>query len=106
MLRPKKICGKCKRIKGRSCICPEKKPFEGISKDNYSVYNSSRWRRYSKGLRKNHPLCEHCLKKGVTSPSEVVDHIHPISKGGDVWDRDNLQMLCHKCHNTKTGKSK
>jgi len=31
-----------------------------------------------------------------------VDHIIPIRAGGPVVDLGNLQLLCSKCHNTKT----
>ena len=33
-----------------------------------------------------------------------VDHITPISLGGDMWDRFNLRTLCNKCHKSKTRK--
>lgn len=106
MIKAKKICGKCRGIKEVSCKCPKPKPFEGISREHQSFYNSQRWRKYSTGLRKHNPLCEECLKNNRTSPSQVVDHIIPISKGGDMWDRDNLRCLCNSCHSKKTGKSK
>jgi 5-methylcytosine-specific restriction endonuclease McrA len=32
----------------------------------------------------------------------VLDHIRPISMGGDQWDRDNLQVLCWRCNRIKT----
>jgi len=28
-------------------------------------------------------------------------HIVPISKGGSMWDWDNLETLCNKCHKFK-----
>lgn len=31
-----------------------------------------------------------------------VHHIRPISDGGAALDLDNLQTLCHACHNTIT----
>ena len=31
----------------------------------------------------------------------VVDHIYPISQGGDRTAGENLQPLCHECLNSK-----
>lgn len=31
-----------------------------------------------------------------------VDHIEEVATGGDLWDEDNLQLLCKKCHRVKT----
>lgn len=33
-----------------------------------------------------------------------VDHIVPISKGGDEWDLDNLQLTCPRCNLSKGDK--
>jgi len=33
-----------------------------------------------------------------------VDHIKPVAKGGDVFDPDNLQILCDKCNRSKSDK--
>jgi hypothetical protein len=30
-----------------------------------------------------------------------VDHIHPVSKGGDEWDLSNLELSCVKCNLSK-----
>ena len=49
-----------------------------------------------------HPLCAHCEARGVVTPAQDVDHINPISNGGDNLDPDNLQSLCRACHNIKT----
>lgn len=34
----------------------------------------------------------------------VLDHIRPIAMGGSQWDRDNLQVLCHRCNKSKTAR--
>lgn len=31
-----------------------------------------------------------------------VDHIIPISMGGEVCNIDNMQLLCFRCHERKT----
>ena len=106
MIKAKKICGGCRKIKGVSCVCPTKKPFEGIARDNYPFYNSRRWRSIAKNHKKNNPLCIQCLQEGKTTPVDVTDHITSIDDGGHKTDLNNLQSLCHSCHNKKTGKNK
>ncbi len=47
------------------------------------------------------PLCRACLKHGIESPTEEVDHIVPLSRGGSDT-RANKQGLCVPCHAAKT----
>ena len=42
-----------------------------------------------------------CVKCGKAGRLEV-DHVKPLSKGGDPWDLGNLQTLCRGCHIAKT----
>ncbi|MEM9085317.1 MAG: HNH endonuclease signature motif containing protein [Pseudomonadota bacterium] len=49
------------------------------------------------------PRCAECLRKGHASLAMVVDHIKPLHKGG-TDDLDNLEGLCHSCHDAKTRK--
>jgi len=104
--KPNSICVNCSKIKGVSCICPEPETFKGFDRTNQSFYNSSKWRKYSKDIRRRNPLCEHCKEKGLTVLATMVDHITPILQGGDKWDRNNLQPLCHKCHSSKSAKDR
>lgn len=71
-----------------------------------SFYHTTIWRKTSKAYRQEHPLCEECAKKGKYVPCDVTDHITPISQGGDPFDWENLQALCQKCHNRKSGKER
>ena len=100
----------------RSCLhpgCPElttktyckqhepKKPKYDKSKAN-PFYGTARWQKFRNRYRKQHPLCEMCLKSGLTVKAELVDHIIPIKKGGAKLDPNNTQSLCRICHARKT----
>ena len=41
--------------------------------------------------------CENCGKY-----AREVDHIVPLHAGGSLMNRENLQLLCRRCHLTKT----
>ncbi len=70
-------------------------------------YNSRLWRNLSRRHREKNPLCVHCLESGIIKAADVADHIIEIK---DDWDKrleaENLQSLCHACHNCKTAKEK
>ena len=44
---------------------------------------------------------ESCEKCGSKDKLEV-DHKLAIMNGGEMWNEDNLQVLCHRCHLRKT----
>jgi 5-methylcytosine-specific restriction enzyme A len=67
-------------------------------------YNSADWIKLRNLVRQEEPLCRHCKIEGKLTPTQVIDHIQPISQGGEAWDRENLQGLCNKCHSIKTQK--
>lgn len=47
------------------------------------------------------PLCRDCAAKGLTTISEVPDHILPLAKGGLDVD-SNIRCLCKPCHERRT----
>lgn len=62
--------------------------------------------RYIKGLfnkllHKYNFECQHCGEKEENKLT--IDHIHPVSKGGDN-SFDNLQILCKSCNSKKGSK--
>lgn len=68
-------------------------------------YSSLSWRRMRRIHAEAHPLCEDCLRRGIRTPVEIVDHIlprqtHPALALVAV----NLQSLCRPCHRRKTDK--
>lgn len=69
-------------------------------------YKSASWikARRMQMINDDH-LCVKCLKDGIITPGEMVDHIIPTKED---WsrrlDNSNFQTLCWSCHNTKTFK--
>lgn len=71
------------------------------------IYQTKRW-RYTriKVIQRDRGLCQECLKSGRVSEGTHVDHVKPVSQGGDEWSMNNLQLLCKKCHEKKTAREK
>lgn len=69
------------------------------------LINSARWRKLRHETLKDSPVCEVCAKNGISTLASEVHHIRPVeSVAGAVtmerlmFDRMNLQSLCHACH--------
>ena len=73
---------------------------------NQTFYSSSRWKKIRKLHKLDNPICAECEKKGEISPAEVTDHVIRMQDGGSPDDTRNLQSLCHRCHNVKSGKER
>ena len=48
-----------------------------------------------------HPLCATCYDAGRIVPTDEIDHVVPLSRGG-TDDDDNVQGLCAACHRAKS----
>lgn len=82
---------------------PAKEPYRQYqSKDNF--YRQPKWRKTAKAHKEKFPLCANCEEKGFVKAVEVTDHIIRIQDGGDPYHFDNLQSLCKKCHDSKSGR--
>ena len=107
MIKATKICNQCRKPKRADCDrCKPstKHNYNTIDQSNNNLYNSRKWRKFSKQFKIENPLCKKCLQEGRTTPSYVSDHIQPIRKGGAIWDKNNLQALCKTCNAKKTAK--
>lgn len=93
------------RKQKRRGYLPEKKAFEGRTNTNMKFYNSGAWRKTRKAFLLQYPLCKFCQDNGRTTAAKVVDHILEINQGGAKLDWENLQPLCHPCHNSKTARN-
>lgn len=56
------------------------------------------WRKKRAEFLRRFPICRLCMR----SKAVLVDHIRPKVMGGSD-DEYNLQALCTRCHNIKTG---
>jgi 5-methylcytosine-specific restriction protein A len=62
------------------------------------------WRRKRAAiLAQSAGRCVSCLRAGIVTPAEEVDHVKPLSQGG-TDDQDNLQALCKGCHSAKSAR--
>ena len=68
------------------------------------IYQSSRWQHLRRQvLLRDGFLCQNCQRNGVIKTGDVVDHIVELKDDmSKAFDMDNLETLCHKCHNHKT----
>ena len=53
-------------------------------------------------LKRDFYLCQLCLLVGRTTVALDVDHIIPLTQGGERLNLSNLQSVCRPCHRTKT----
>ena len=61
-----------------------------------------KWRVLSERVRADNPLGHDCNWNGITSPSEEVHHIKPVSEYPELRLRlDNIVALCKECHATR-----
>jgi 5-methylcytosine-specific restriction endonuclease McrA len=74
------------------------------------LYDRSRWRHPTKGLRaaclRRHPICKDPFKIGCHQPSTVADHIQDHHGNEQLFfNFSNLQGFCESCHDRKTASS-
>lgn len=54
------------------------------------------WQRVRKRVLQANPNCVRCGQ-----PADTVDHITPISLGGDPLDETNLRSMCKSCNSSR-----
>jgi 5-methylcytosine-specific restriction protein A len=92
----------------KSTAMQNRKPHQGRGgqrkHDSGFNYNTKAWEDIRALQLFNSPLCEECMRSGLTTTATVVDHIKQVKKGGAAMSLSNLQSLCKSCHNSKSGK--
>ena len=68
----------------------------------HRFYDCQRWKDLRDRVLSDKPLCTSCEVRGLTEIATQVDHIIPISEGGNPTAMSNLQPLCASCHSRKT----
>jgi 5-methylcytosine-specific restriction protein A len=111
-MQPKKRCGYpgCPRTT-RQRYCDEHLPIARRFYDRRRGTTKERgydgdWERVAEHRRHlDSGLCQHCIRDGLVTASNLVDHILPIHIRPD-WrlEIDNTQVLCRDCHTRKTSK--
>ena len=75
-------------------------------KQTDAVYASNEWRAFIDQVKNERGWkCQRCAATG-RGIRLIGDHIHEIRDGGAVFERQNIQLLCLPCHNTKTAQAR
>lgn len=105
--KPARACriGTCPQPAVSRCRCAVHAPADYTERNRFSaIYADPRWRRLSRQVRLEEPLCRHAKTDPLcTQVTEVADHITPHR--GDMrlaFARENLAGLCRACHGRKT----
>ncbi len=79
---------------------PERKRKPGR---NQAFYHSTTWRKLSRRLRAQHPICKVAEYAGELREAQLVDHIIAIEFGGSELDLRNLMPMSRHYHDRKSG---
>lgn len=94
-------CPKCNRVSTRVYD----KRCRNKEADRF--YHSRQWKRAREQvIARDGGLCRNCKRRGIVKKFDVVDHIKEMKDGGLKLSLDNLECLCHSCHNKKTAVEK
>ena len=64
-----------------------------------AIYNTKRWQMTRKAYLAKQPLCE---TEGCGEIATDVHHRVDLADGGDPWNLEGLEALCHSCHSSTT----
>jgi len=89
-----RICARYHQLtpSGQRCGC--RPPWEGSRNPG----STARWRKLRAAKLRASPICE---TPGCRLLATEVDHVVPLSIGGDRYDFANLASLCHGHHAAK-----
>lgn len=65
------------------------------------LYRKAAWQRVRQmALSRDNGLCTRCYKQGIIKRADVVHHIiYLTTDATKAFDVNNLECLCHACHN-------
>jgi len=88
-------CGQTHKRGERCPKCKPAKPEQTTGERGYDW----QWRKLSERIRKDRPLCEHCLTKGKVWPATECHHKIKIADAPHLrLDIDNIMSVCSECH--------
>jgi 5-methylcytosine-specific restriction enzyme A len=87
-------CARCGAVVPAGTRCRCRPAWEGST----NPPSTSRWRTLRAAKLRASPICE---TPGCRLLATEVDHIIPVSIGGDRWDWSNLSSTCHDHHAAK-----
>ena len=61
-------------------------------------YGLGRWKTRARFQMQTHPLCKHCLEKGLVVKAVIADHVKPHRGDWNSFWLGELQSLCRHCH--------
>ena len=61
-------------------------------------YGLGRWKTRARFQMQTHPLCAHCLEKGIVKKGVIADHVVPHRGNWNSFWLGALQTLCRNCH--------
>jgi hypothetical protein len=61
-------------------------------------YGLGRWKTRAHAQMRVHPLCKHCLEKGLVVAAVIADHVEPHRGDWNSFWLGKLQSLCKRCH--------
>lgn len=108
MGRPARVCAEPGCPQFEPCAVHPKTPRgDDADRPNAAARGyDARWAAYSARYRRQHPWCRTCEAEGRRGPTQIVDHIKPVTGPDDpgFWDKENHQPLCRSCHGIKTNR--
>ncbi|WP_370450302.1 HNH endonuclease [Nocardia otitidiscaviarum] len=90
------MCNRCRKPAPSGQRCPCTPAWSGSA---WAGGSTRRWRTLREAKLATDPICE---RPGCAALAVEVDHIIPLAAGGERYEWDNLQSLCHPCHEVKT----
>jgi 5-methylcytosine-specific restriction endonuclease McrA len=63
---------------------------------NIAKIDGKRWRELRRQILTANPLCVYC-----GAPASELDHVVPLSMGGDPFALENLVSSCKRCNSSK-----
>ena len=68
--------------------------------DQRDWYGLGRWKTRASFQLQQHPLCKHCLDRGLVVEATIADHVKPARGDWNAFWLSALQTLCKRCNDS------